>query len=104
MNVMWIILKVIISIIILTVSILILLYLAITKDLRIIASIESEKIPLNLKSKIIIYFIITLMLASILLSDAILLIEENLMIGMLLVTMSIIICLPFYIFYNKVKE
>lgn len=94
----------IISIIILTVSILILLYLAITKDLRIIASIESEKIPLNLKSKIIIYFIITLMLASILLSDAILLIEENLMIGMLLVTMSIIICLPFYIFYNKVKE
>lgn len=101
---MWIILKVIISIIILTVSILILLYLAITKDLRIIASIESEKIPLNLKSKIIIYFIITLMLASILLSDAILLIEENLMIGMLLVTMSIIICLPFYIFYNKVKE
>lgn len=94
--------NVIISILILMVSTIFSIYLFITKKLNIIASIDSKKIPAHLKNKVIMYFVITLMTSTFLISLSLLFIEKNFLIGITLIIISILICLPFYSYCSKI--
>lgn len=68
--------NIIISILILMVSTIFSVYLLINKKLNIIASIDSKKIPDHLKNKVIMYFVITLMISTFLISLSLLFIEK----------------------------
>lgn len=94
--------NVIISILILMVSTIFSVYLLINKKLNIIASIDSKKIPDHLKNKVIMYFVITLMISTFLISLSLLFIEKNFLIGITLIIISILICLPFYSYCSKI--
>lgn len=94
--------NIIISILILMVSTIFSVYLLINKKLNIIASIDSKKIPYHLKNKVIMYFVITLMISTFLISLSLLFIEKNFLIGITLIIISILICLPFYSYCSKI--
>ncbi len=94
--------NIIISILILMVSTIFSVYLLINKKLNIIASIDSKKIPDHLKNKVIMYFVITLMISTFLISLSLLFIEKNFLIGITLIIISILICLPFYSYCSKI--
>ena len=94
--------NVILSILILMVSTIFSVYLLINKKLNIIASIDSKKIPDHLKNKVIMYFVITLMISTFLISLSLLFIEKNFLIGITLIIISILICLPFYSYCSKI--
>lgn len=96
--------NVIISILILTVSTILSVYLLITKKLSIIASIDSKKIPDHLKNKVVVYFITTLMISSFLISLSLFFMEINFSIGIVLIIVSILICLPFYSYCIKIQK
>lgn len=96
--------NVIISILILTVSTILSVYLLITKKLSIIASIDFKKIPDHLKNKVVVYFITTLMISSFLISLSLFFMEINFSIGIVLIIVSILICLPFYSYCIKIQK
>jgi hypothetical protein len=87
----------IVSIIIMTIILLICLYLLSTKNLNIIASIDSNKIPKGKKNKVIYVAVICILLSTLILIVGIFI--NNFLYSVLFIIASLICLLMFYIYY-----
>lgn len=87
------------------ISISISIYIYVYKDLNIIASIEPDKIPENLKERFIKFFIITLITMTALISLAIHFLDKGAIgLGILMIIISLIFSIPLYYYYFKIKK
>lgn len=79
------------------------IYIYVSKNLNVIASIEPEKIPNNFEEKIIKYFIITLIIVTILICLSIYFLDkDSIILGIVMIIASLIVSIPFYIYYSKI--
>ncbi|EGQ3991743.1 TPA: hypothetical protein I1641_001641 [Staphylococcus pseudintermedius] len=97
-------LNIIIPIILIVVSLILAIYIVSTKNIKIIASIQSQKVPKELVGKVAVYFSISLILATISIALGIYLIETNLLLGLSLIVLAIVILIPFYSYYQRIQK
>ncbi|NHA36160.1 hypothetical protein C1O33_05225 [Staphylococcus schleiferi] len=91
-------------ILIIVISAIVTIYLGITKDVNIIASVDAQKVPAHLKTKLIYLFIVMLWLTSLSLILTIALIETHLFISLILFVISLLLMVSFYIYYYKISQ
>lgn len=92
----------IIAIVLITVSIILSIYISITKNLNIISGIEPEKIPANKINTVIKIFNTCLLISTILIAISFLFIENNVMLGIIFLFTGVVVLYLFYIYYMKI--
>ncbi|MFO3688533.1 hypothetical protein [Staphylococcus felis] len=96
--------SVIIPILLLIMSAIMAIYVLSSKNIKVIASIESERVPKKLINKIATYFSISLMISTLFIAIGIYLTEKNLLVALLFFAFGIVALLPFYYYYHKVQK
>lgn len=79
-------------------------YIIKTKNINIIASIETHKVPKNKINNIVYLFVVCLLLATMFVVLAILTIDYNEWVAYGLCAMCFVVLSVFYVFYIKIKK
>lgn len=86
------------------ISLVIAVYIVYSKNLRIIASIQPERIPKKLVSKVSICFSISLTISTVNFATSIYFAEVNILVSLIFLVFGFLALMPFYYYYHKVKK
>ncbi|UXR73092.1 hypothetical protein MUA48_06615 [Staphylococcus sp. IVB6238] len=95
---------IVIPMILIVISLVLAGYIVSTKNIKMIASIQSESVPKEKVGKVAIYFSVSLVLATVSIALGIYLIEINLLVGLSLFMLAILMLIPFYAYYQNIQK